>query len=507
MKNKALVINITANIIAFLINGVITLFVTPYIVSRIGSEAYGMAQLAMTMSNYVMIFTIALNSMASRFITIEINKNDNEQANIYFNSVLRANTFIALLLCLPSVLISVYVDRIFNVPAEIVSDVRWTFGFVFIFIIISLLGNIFSVATFVKNKLYLASKRNIEGNLIKFAIVLSLYYFLEPRISYVSLAVIGVTIYTVITNIYYTKKLLPEVKISARIYSGKAVRTLISSGIWNALDQLSNVLLGSLDLWIANIMLGAYLMGQYSIAKSLPLFIILFIASVVSVFAPQFTILYAKDEHDELFEAIKTAMKIMGTIVIVTVAFLFVYGDAFFALWLPSEDASFLYLLSNLILVPIVLSGNMQPLYNVFTVTNKLKIPALAVLTAGVSSVVLTFVLYYLTPLGIYAIPVASLIARVIKVYTFLPVYAAGCLKRKWFSFYPAIIQNLFCAIIATVVCYGLRQLLPAADSWLSFVMALAICGFSCLIVTVLIMFGKEEMAMVRKFIAAHRHH
>jgi O-antigen/teichoic acid export membrane protein len=482
-----------------------TFFLTPYIVARIGSEAYGMAQLAMQMTNYVAIFTVALNSMAARFITIEINKNNQGQANIYFNSVLRANTVIALLLMLPSLLVSVYVDRIFNVPAEILGDVRLTFGFVFINVIIALLGNIFTVATFVKNKLYLASARNIEGNIIKLLLTLALFFLFAPRIWYITLAVIGMTLYTLITNIYYTKKLLPEVRVSTKVYSGKAIRTLISSGIWNALDQLSNVILGSLDLWIANILLGATLMGQYSLAKSIPMFIIMFIASVISVFAPQFTVLYARDEQAKLLDALNLAMKVMALIVVVPVAFLLVFGEAFFALWLPGEDARFLYGLSNLILIPVILTGSTQPLFNIFTVTNKLKLPAYATLAAGILNIVLTFILYYWTDMGIYAIPVASLAIRVLKGYSFTPIYAAWCLGEKWYRFYPAIVRNIILILLALAVCYGWKSVL-SVDSWLGFGLAMVVCGFSVLVVDIFWMTGKGEREKIWRSIVERLH-
>ena len=463
-----------------------------------------MAQLATQMTGYVMIFTVALNSMAARFITIEINQNNNEQANLYFNSVLRANTVIAVILMVPAVLVSVYVDRIFHVPHDIIADVRWTFGFVFINTILILLGNIFTIATFVKNKLYLSSARSIEGNIIKIVLAFSLYGLLVPRVYYITLSFIFMSVYILFTNIHYTKKLLPEVKVSAKTYSGQAVFTLLRSGIWNALDQLSNVLLGSLDLWIANVLLGATLMGQYSLAKSMPLFLLLFIASVSSVFAPQFTILYAQEKKQELLAAADVSLKIMTVFVTVPVAFLFVFGDAFFRLWLPGEETPLLYALSNIILVPIVLSGNLQPLLNIFTVTDRLKAPAFSILIAGILNIVLTFILYYRTSLGIFSIPIASLIVRALKDLSFLPFYAAICLKQKWFVFFPAIFRNAFCFIMITVICYAFKNFF-AVDSWLRFLIALVVCGIGSLIICVALLLGKKELAHLRLLISAHK--
>lgn len=72
--NKRLAINIIANIIAFAVNFVISFFLTPYIVETVGKEAYGFVSLGNNFVNYASLITVALNSMASRFITIEIQK-------------------------------------------------------------------------------------------------------------------------------------------------------------------------------------------------------------------------------------------------------------------------------------------------------------------------------------------------------------------------------------------------------------------------------------------------
>ena len=88
MKNRQLVINMIANIVAFTINIGISLFLTPYLVNSVGSEAYGFIPLANDFVNYISIITAALNSMASRFVSIEINSNNIKKANEYLYQIL-----------------------------------------------------------------------------------------------------------------------------------------------------------------------------------------------------------------------------------------------------------------------------------------------------------------------------------------------------------------------------------------------------------------------------------
>ena len=80
-KNKQLIINLVTTIFVLLINTVINFGLSSYIVEKIGEEAYGFISLATNFVSYATIFTTALNSMCSRFITIDIHQNNKDSAN------------------------------------------------------------------------------------------------------------------------------------------------------------------------------------------------------------------------------------------------------------------------------------------------------------------------------------------------------------------------------------------------------------------------------------------
>ncbi|MGN1432220.1 MAG: hypothetical protein ACI4XI_00820, partial [Ruminococcus sp.] len=68
---KQMSINIIASIVAFGVTIGINFFLTPYLVSSLGTEAYGFIGLANNFVQYATIVTSALNSMAGRFISVE----------------------------------------------------------------------------------------------------------------------------------------------------------------------------------------------------------------------------------------------------------------------------------------------------------------------------------------------------------------------------------------------------------------------------------------------------
>ena len=87
MKKKQVFINLVSNIISFIIHLGISFLLTPVLIKKVGNSAYGFIGLANNFVSYANIFTIVINSMASRFITYETAKNNNEQANKDYSSV------------------------------------------------------------------------------------------------------------------------------------------------------------------------------------------------------------------------------------------------------------------------------------------------------------------------------------------------------------------------------------------------------------------------------------
>ena len=90
-----LVLNMSANIITFVINTAISFFLSPFIVRNVGVDAYGFIGLANNFISYATLITVAINSLSGRFVTVKIYENDMESANKYFSSVFIANTILA----------------------------------------------------------------------------------------------------------------------------------------------------------------------------------------------------------------------------------------------------------------------------------------------------------------------------------------------------------------------------------------------------------------------------
>lgn len=494
-SNKRLLINLIASMVAFVVQMLISFILTPILVEKLGDEAYGFIGLANNFVSYATIITIALNSMASRYISISIHRNEYKKANMYFSSVFISDLIMSIVVFIVTVLMIANLTTILNIPGYLEKDVKITFALVFINMIISLMSTVFTIATFVKNRMDLSSIQQIIGNIIKVFVLIILFVFFQPKIYFISIAAIAYTFYVFLANIKLTKKLAPELTIKLKNFKWEAIKELIKSGIWNSLNNLSTVLLNGLDLLIANLFISSEAMGTLSIAKTIPSAIVTLLSTIANVFLPQFTILYSKNKIQELVGETKFSIKILSLIMIVPIAGFIAFGQPFFSLWLPSKDISEIVqiqILSILTLLPNLASAYIYTLYSINTVTNKLKIPVILTTLLGVLSTVVTYILLKTTNLGIYAIAGVSSFILLARVLTFVPIYAAKNLRVKWNTFYPQLLKSILVSAIM-VTFFSIVNKMMAITSWKNLILVAAMVGAIGYLLSFMLLLNNRE--------------
>ena len=103
MDKKRLAINMAAQLLAFAVNMGISFFLAPIIEAQM-ANTYGFVTLANQFVLYAQIVVSALNTMASRFVTIHIHRGEEQEAREYFSSVFFGNVIMAGIFLLPALI-------------------------------------------------------------------------------------------------------------------------------------------------------------------------------------------------------------------------------------------------------------------------------------------------------------------------------------------------------------------------------------------------------------------
>lgn len=490
--NNRLLINIFSNIISFIVMMMINFLLTPYIVSNVGSEAYGFVGLANNFVNYAELITLSFNSLAIRFITLEIYKNELYEANRYFSSIVITNIIISVLLSCISVYFILNLEYIIDIPHHIVKDIKLLWYFVFFNFIINLIGSTYSVSTFATNRIDLNSLTNIKSNILKVFILTVSFLLFEPYVWYVGLSALLCSFFVLIMNIKYKKKLLPFLKLDFKCFEIFKVKELFLSGIWSVVTKLGQILSDGLDLLITNLFINSSSMGSLALAKTVPMAIASLLSTINSVFSPNITIYYANEDKSNLVKEVSRSMRISGIFTSICISILIILGYNFYRLWVPNENAYLIQILSILTIFGMLFSGNVGALFNIFTVVNKLRLNSFIILINGLINSFLVFVIIKNTDLGVFAVAAISSITSLVRNLTYTPIYAAKCLDLKWTTFYPPIIRYIICTALNISICFIFCYHLDKS-TWIGLIFN----GFICLVLGFMIgyitMLNKEE--------------
>lgn len=495
---KQIFVNIIASIIAFLVQMFISFGLTPLLVNALGEDAYGFIGLANNFVMYATVLTVAINSIASRFISVEYNKGNIEKANSYYSSLFFANVVLSIIIFVISIVITINLHSIIKIPQQLDFDVKLTFLLVFINFIFSLFHTTYQVVPFVKNKVSLVSIVTALSNILKVIVIICLFAILEPKIYYIAIAILAYSLVLLTLCIIISKKLSKELKINIKSFDFDAIKTLVLSGFWNTINNLSRILLTGFDLLIANIFIGTYSMGILSIAKNVPNAIETLLSTLALAFVPNITILYAKDKINDVVSEVKFSMKMVALLMVVPIAGFTILGIDFYSLWLNKsiEEVKMIQLLSVLTLIPYMFSVCNYCLPNVDTVTNKLKRASIFTLIMSIATIITEIIILKITNLGTIAIAGVSSFYWIIKVAIFNPLNAARNLKVKWYTFYPDFIKSLLCLILLLII-YSILHSFVNITSWSILFLVAIILGIIGYIISFAIILNKREKDII----------
>ena len=505
-KNKQLMINMVASLLSCLVSLAISFFISPTIIAKLGFEAQSFWTMANNFVSFASIVTMALNSMAGRFITVHIHQGDFRGANTYFNSVMYANMAIVAVLVLPCTAVVFYLQKLVNISPELLYDVKLLFAVTFLSFMVTIVSATFSTATFAANRLDLSAMRTIESQLMKAIILVALFHFFPIRISYLGIATLLANVYLFLTYIHYTKKLLPDIQVSPKYFDIRKVFEILSAGIWNTVMRSGQLLTNQLDTYLSNIWIGGDEGGYVSTATTIANAINTLYETVSAVFTPSLTISFAKENKEELTEDLKSAMRLTGLFANIPLCFVIAFGIPFYYLWLPATKhfaVPTIYILTLLIMCGTLVGGAISPLFNVYTIVNKLKWNSIVTLLMGFLNVVIVFILLQfdvLHPYGLFFIAGISSILGIVKNLTFTPMYAAHCLGLKKRVFYPTIIRYMSVTILMAGI-FTLYNRMISTESWLVLFADILLCGVTGLILNYLILFTKKERLIFQETI------
>lgn len=497
--------NLVSSLVTMTIGLGVNFFLSPYIVKHLGVEANGFASLANNFIMYATLITITLNSMAGRFIALAYHQNNLERANKYYTSTIVGNIVIVACLILPAIYLTLNLENIISIEKD-VTDVKIVFVLSFLNFFIGQLFSVFGVATFITNKLYIGNIITVFRTIINASLLVLTFSLFAPKIYFISAIAFCLSIINIVIIFKIKLKLTKDLQFHYKNFRWVYIKNLLGSGIWNTVNQAGNILMTGLDLLLANLFINPVQMGILAIAKAAPTHIIGLGHTVNNNFVPSLLELHAKGDSAGLLRELRSAMKISSVLMSIPIMTFCVFGQCFYQLWMPAVDSQQLIILSMLTCLAFIPAAGTQVLYNVFTITNKLRFNSIAFLINGVLNVLIVYLLLNYTQLGIYAVAGVSSITSIIRNLLLILPYTASLLKMKWYVFYADVCLSLICAS----VCGGIAALMLWCinpSNWGTLIIAVALTCILSFLAQIFILLNKTDRNKILRKINKNLQH
>ena len=486
--------------ISYLIN----FLLTPYITDNIGMEAYVFVSLEKNFVNYDQISTIAITRFVVRYISVSYHEKKMQEANEYYSTSVIACVALAGVIFISALLLITKIDLLLNVPQNLIFSVKLLFLIVFLNFVLTTATTPFTTAAYIKNRLDITGIIKIIAYLVDAGVMVILFINCTPNVWFVGMGSLAASVVTFICTYILSKKLVPELVFNKDFFSVSKLKNLVGNGIWNSLNSLGNELNSGLDLIISNLFLNGVATGQIAVVKTIGTMFSMLYEVVYQPFQPNLIKAYASGDVNIFINEQKKAMRICGYFSNVAFAGFVALGGLYYKLWLPSEDTKLLHMLTIVTVLGSVTAGVMRPIYYVYTLTLKNKLPCWITIAGGFLNVVSMYVLLKYTQMGVYAIVSTTTVIMLCINLFFNPVYAAYNLKISVKVYYKVIFKHLISAAIMVGGFIGIARVIRPS-SWIGLIVSAIIMCISGLIIHVLIMCNMDEKLFLIKKITKRK--
>ncbi len=497
LKYPQLQLNLLANVLNFIFSVLVGFWLVPYLIRNLGISAYGLIPLATTLTAYMAVFTLALNSAVGRFLTMALDRRDAAESNRIFNTSFWGSIVILFAMAAPSFWFAWHADSFLDVPSGLENDFTGLLLAIIGMFYLTTLTSAFNVATFCRNRFDLANIVHILSTITRVTIIVMLFNICAPQVWQVGTAYLVAAIIAGIGAILLWRILTPELKVCLSCFSMSTLRMMTSFGWWVVVSQVGTILYLSVDLIVVNKMIGIVATGQYGALMIWSALLRNFSMVVSGIFAPTVFILFSRNKFDELLGYSRRALKFTGLIIALPVGLICGFSKPLLLLWLGE---AFVPLAPLMVLMTLHLGFNLSvsSISHLYYAANKVRLPGIVTCIMGLINLGLAIALAGPVGWGMYGVAVAGAIMLTVRNLFFIPIYSAKILGLKWTAFYREMIPAFAVSLTLAAIGWGI-VFFCGIESWLALIISgMILFSVSIVAIYVIILNRHERLQAMR---------
>ncbi len=328
--------NALAGVVGYAWPVALALVTTPYIVHKLGNDAYGVLALVTSVLGFFAFLDLGVTNASVKYIAEAYARNNTEEISKIIGSSLSVFLTVgAIGGLLISLMTSTLVQKFLKIPPEYISDSMFAFYIASCGFVLNMVVGVFASIPKAIQRYDLSTKVNLlVGTSLMLSVVLIVYLGYGLR-QVVILNFIS-SLASLSTYILITRKYLKGVSIKIH-FDPVTFKKLFQFGMYSLLAMVSSIIVLQLDRLLIGSYLGAASVAFYVVPATIAIGIHNIIVNLMSVVFPLCSHLYATREHDKLRELYLKANKYAFIIAISLAIPIVIFSTQIMHYWMGTE--------------------------------------------------------------------------------------------------------------------------------------------------------------------------
>ena len=350
MRKIEIIKNVSSSWFSLGASILVGIFLSPFILHRLGNTVYGAWVLVFSVTGYYGLFDLGVRSSIIRYISTYTATNDMEGVRRLVNTSLAGYTAIGVVAFLVTGLISLHVDSFFRVPTSFVPTARLLFLIVGTSVALGFPAGVFGGILEGLGRFYVVNITNLTATLIRAAMIV---FALTHGHGLIALAIITVAVPFLSSAIcaVVVLRLLP-LRFGWKYIDRSALREITQYSAVSFILMISYKLRFKTDELVLSAMLSVSAVTFFSIGDRLVDYTIEVVGSLAQIFVPMSGQSDAKGDMDRLRRILVAGNRACALIVLPITATLVILGKSVIRVWVGANYVTAGYPVMLALLIP-----------------------------------------------------------------------------------------------------------------------------------------------------------
>src|SRR5215469_1683186 len=462
--------NVSASWLSLGVNILVGIFLSPFILHRLGNLAYGAWVLVFSVTGYYGLFDLGIRSSIIRYVSAYAAKEDMEALDRLINTGLAAYGAIGALTMLFTLAVSLNVKFLFRIPPDFVITARWLFLMVGTAVALGFPAGIFSGILEGLSRFYITNLTNLVSTLFR-AVLIVIALTRGRGLLTVAVITVALPLVEAAIRAVIALRLLP-LRFGWKYVDRNTIREIARYSGVSLVIMVAYQLRFKTDEIVISTFLSVSAVTFFSIASRLVEYTGYVVTDLAQVFLPMSGQCDAKGEWDQLRRIFILGNRACALLVFPIAATLIILGKSVITAWVGAKYVKVCYPVMLTLLIPstIFLAQSASP--RILFGMARHRVLAWITSMEGIANVILSIVLvrqygvigdalgtaiplsctaFYFYPRymsRLLSVPLGTFLrqAYVIPILLTVPTVISLLLIRRWFfahSYLQVIIQIL----------------------------------------------------------------